>query len=187
MSKWQRGGIAGRKRRTKIEGQWVAYTREMIESPAYRVLSLQARKILRRLEIEHCSHGGAENGRLPCTYDDFVRYGCWRKGITEALIEACALGFVRIISIGKRPYGDVPGRPSTYRLTYLHTHDGAATHEWKKIESIEMARDAVDRDMADREVWLNTDPMSPRRRYKDRNKNRNLGANNTLTQGPITP
>jgi hypothetical protein len=51
-----------------IAGQFVAYTREMIESPAYRALSLQGRKILRRLEIEHMAHGGAENGRLPSRY-----------------------------------------------------------------------------------------------------------------------
>jgi hypothetical protein len=167
--KWEK--IPGRKRRTKIEGQWVAYTLEMIESPAYRILSLQARKILRRLEIEHCSHGGAENGRLPCTYDDFEKYGCWRNGITEALIEARALGFVQVMSIGKRPYGDIPGKASTYRLTYLHTHDSAApTKEWKDFDSIEAAGDAVDAAMADREVWLSTDPMSPRKRYEDRNK-----------------
>jgi hypothetical protein len=170
MSKWRRGGIAGRKRRTKIDGQWVAYTREMIESPAFQALSLQARKILHRLEIEHCSHGGAENGRLPCTYDDFERYGCWRKGISRAIVEASALGFVQLMSIGKRPYGDIPGKPSTYRLTYLHAHDGPATHEWKKVENMEMAKIAVKDAMANYETWLNDDAASPRRQYRERNK-----------------
>ena len=167
--KWQK--IPGRKRRTKIEGQWVAYTREMIESPAYRELSLQARKILRRLEIEHCSHGGAENGRLPCTYDDFVRYGCWRNGIPRGLIEVVALGFVEVTSVGKRPYGDIPGQASKYRLTYLPTHDSAApTNEWKNIELDDAAEEAARTAMANREAFLETDAMSPRRRYQDRNK-----------------
>src|SRR5262249_18637956 len=160
----------------------------MIESPAYRALSLQARKIMRRLEIEHCAHGGAENGRLPCTYDDFVKYGCWRKGISLALVEAWALGFLQIVSIGKRPFGEIPGRPSTYRLTYLHSHDrSAATNEWKKIDSIEMAKEAVDKAMAEHEVWLNTDAMSPRVRYRTRNKNKSLGVKTLLAQGPIHP
>ena len=68
----KRGGIAGRKRRTQIEGQWIAYTLDMITSPAWQALSLNGRKILNRLEIEHCKHGGAENGKLPCTYSDFT-------------------------------------------------------------------------------------------------------------------
>src|SRR5262245_1137759 len=170
-SKWSK--IPGRKRRTKIEGQFVSYLREMIESPAYRALSLQACKILRRLEIEHCAHGGAENGRLPCTYDDFVKYGCYRNGIRAALLETWALGFQQTTAIGKPPYGDIPGRASTYRLTYLPTHDGAApTHEWKKIESIEMAKATVKKAMEDYEVWLNTDAMSPRQRYRARTKNK---------------
>ena len=175
-NKFRRGGIAGRKRRTQIGEEFIPYTLEMIVSPAYRALSLQGRKVLRRLEIEHCSHGGAENGRLPCTYNDFVKYGCWREGISAALNEVVALGFVRIMSIGKRPFGDIPGRPSTYRLTYLHTHDGPATHEWRKIDSDEMARAAVKKAIADHEAWLNTDPMSPRVRHRRaRNKNRSLG------------
>ena len=184
-SKWRRGGIPGRKRRTQIEGQFVAYTREMIESPAYRVLSLQARKILRRLEIEHCSHGGAENGRLPCTYDDFIKYGCWRNGISPALVEATALGFIEITSIGKRGYGDIPGKASSYRLTYLPTHDGAApTNEWKKIESIEAANAIVKQAIGDYEVWLNTNPMSQRKRYQVRTKNRSPVSDNGLIQSP---
>jgi hypothetical protein len=182
-SKWSK--IPGRKRRTKIEGQFVSYLREMIESPSYRALSLQARKILRRLEIEHCAHGGAENGRLPCTYNDFVKYGCWREGISRALVEATALGFVQVMSIGKRSYGDIPGKASTYRLTYLPTHDSAApTHEWRKIESAEFAKDALKKAMADYEDWLNTGAMSPRRRnqvrnelHRARNKNRSPGVN----------
>jgi hypothetical protein len=169
-SKWRRGGIPGRKRRTQIEGQWVAYTREMIESPAYRALSLQGRKILRRLEIEHCAHGGAENGRLPCTYDDFVAYGCWRNGITAALIEVQALGFTQVMSIGRRAYADVPGQASTYRLTYLPAHDGPATDKWKNIESDQAARAAVKAAMANRETYLETDMQSPRRRYRARNE-----------------
>ena len=158
----KRGGIAGRKRRTQIEGQWIAYTLDMITSPAWQALSLNGRKILNRLEIEHCKHGGAENGKLPCTYNDFQRYGVRRGGINPALIEATALGFVATISFGKRAYGDIPGRPSTYRLTYLPAHDGPATHEWRKIESPEAAVAAITKAKTDYETFLNTSGMSAR-------------------------
>jgi hypothetical protein len=58
---------AGRPK-NKIAGQFSARTIEMMESPAYRALSIHAHRILSRLEIEHAYHGGNENGRLPVTY-----------------------------------------------------------------------------------------------------------------------
>ena len=60
---------------TKIAGVFAARTIEMLESPAYRVLSLSAHRILARLEIELASHGGNDNGRLPLTYNQLVEYG----------------------------------------------------------------------------------------------------------------
>ena len=46
----------GRKRRTQIDGQFAAREIKMLESPAFRVLSLSARRILDRLEIELAHH-----------------------------------------------------------------------------------------------------------------------------------
>lgn len=60
------------KKHQQIAGQFIPHRVEMLESPAWRALSFVARRILDRLEIEHAGHGGAENGRLICTYDDFV-------------------------------------------------------------------------------------------------------------------
>ena len=62
------------KRRNSIDGQFAPHTIEMIKSPAWSVLSLSARRVLDRIEIEHADHGGNDNGRLPVTYDDFERY-----------------------------------------------------------------------------------------------------------------
>jgi hypothetical protein len=59
------------RRPTQIAGQFIAHPRQMIESPAWRALSLAARKALDRIEIEHLDHGGAENGKLPVTYRNF--------------------------------------------------------------------------------------------------------------------
>jgi hypothetical protein len=64
---------------------------DMLRSPAYCVLSLSARRILDRLEIELADHGGIDNGRLPVPYDDFVRYGLHRDAIYPALQEVVAL------------------------------------------------------------------------------------------------
>ena len=78
------------KRRNSIDGQFAYHTIEMIKSPAWSVLSLSARRVLDRLEIEHAHHGGNDNGRLPVTYDDFECYGIHRHSIAAAIRETVA-------------------------------------------------------------------------------------------------
>jgi hypothetical protein len=168
MSKWRRGGIAGRKRKNKISEQFVYYTRDMIDSPAYRALSLQARKVLRRLELEHMAHGGQDNGKLPCRYHDFINYGCRKNGLSAALIEVEVLGFSKTMTLGTRPFGNIPGKASTFLLTYLPTADGPPTHDWKKISSIEEARAAVAMAQRKHNDWLDAAQGSPRDRQRRR-------------------
>jgi hypothetical protein len=123
--------MSGRKRRTQIAGQFAAHRIDMLCSPAWRVLSLSARRVLDRLEIEHADHGGAENGRLPVTYDDFYRYGIHRHAIGPAIRELVALGFVEITEAGRAGNAEFR-KPNVFRLTYLNTKVGP-TDEWQKI------------------------------------------------------
>ena len=113
----------------------------MLESPAHRVLSLSARRVLDRLEIELYRHGGKpeENGRLASTYDHFVEFGIERHAIGPAIREAVALGFVQITRRGCA--GNAGYRqPTWYRLTYRHSgSDKRTTDDWRKIETIEQA------------------------------------------------
>ena len=51
-----------RQRRTQIGGQFAPRLIEMLESPAYRALSLSGHRILDRIEIEMAHHGGTDNG-----------------------------------------------------------------------------------------------------------------------------
>jgi hypothetical protein len=187
MTKISCGGIAGRKRLNKIAGQFVHYTREMISSAAYRALSHQARKVLRRLEIEHMAHGGQDNGKLPCRYADFIEYGCRKHGIHAAIMEVEALGFVKTTSVGTRAYGDVKGKASTYLLTYFFTQDppAPATNEWKKFESVEQARAAVAEALRAHNLWLDSALGSPRRRRQKKQKAspRNVGQPNPQNVG----
>lgn len=95
------------KRRNSINDQWSARRREMLESPAYKVLSQSAHRAISRLELELCYHGGNDNGQLPVTFDDFVKYGIDRASVAPALREGEALGFFRITDRGRlsRPNG----------------------------------------------------------------------------------
>ncbi|MBR0697743.1 hypothetical protein [Bradyrhizobium lablabi] len=132
--------MSRRGRKTAIGGQFAPRTIEMLESPAYRVLSLSARKVLDRLEIEMAHHGGTDNGKLPVTYDQFQEYGIDRQAIAPAIREAVALGLLEITREGRA--GNAEWRqPNLFRLTYRHSDGerGYGTNEWRQIESLEEA------------------------------------------------
>jgi hypothetical protein len=124
--------------RQSIPGQFSWRLIEMLESPAFRALSLSARKVLDRLEIELHHHGGNDNGKLATTYQHFAEYGMDRHAIGPAIRECVALGFVEITQQGRG--GNAEFRvASRYRLTYRHLDKAAPTDEWQRIETLERA------------------------------------------------
>jgi hypothetical protein len=130
----------GRERRTSIGGQFAPRLIEMLESPAFRVLSVSANRVLARIEIEMGHHGGTDNGRLPVTFGDFEQYGIERHAIAPAIRELTVLGFIEVTVPGRA--GNAEWRaPNLFRLTYRHSkgvqRDG--THEWRRIATIEGA------------------------------------------------
>ena len=82
-------------RRNRLSEQWASHPIEMLRSPAWRALSLSARRVLERIAIELAAHGGNDIERLPVTKADFVAYGIGPKQIASAIREAEALGFIR--------------------------------------------------------------------------------------------
>lgn len=127
-----------RGRHNRIGGQFAAREIEMLESPAYRALSLSAHRALARIEIELAHHGGTDNGRLPVTYDNFQRYGIDRHAIGPALRQLAALGFIEITDPGRAGNAEFR-RPAKYRLTYKPAKAAPPTHEWKAIATKEQA------------------------------------------------
>jgi hypothetical protein len=126
-------------RRNRIAGQWSHQTIEMLESPAYRVLSLAAHRILARIQIEKAHHGGRDNGRLPVTYDQFKDYGVHRHAIGPAIRELVALGFVEVTEKGSAGNAEFR-RPNKFRLTFHpHTSGANPTDEWRRIKTDEEA------------------------------------------------
>jgi hypothetical protein len=131
------GNRSGRQRLPPISGQFAPRLIEMLESPAYRQLSLAGRRVLDRLEIELAHHGGLENGALPVTYDDFEKYGIDRKVVHAAIAETVALGFVRITRPGMAGNADFR-RPNLFLLTYRPAkgeHRGDGCHDWRMIKT----------------------------------------------------
>jgi len=129
-------------KRNSISGAFSWRLIEMLESPANRVLSLSAKLVLERLEIELYQHGGRpeENGKLPCTYEHFVEFGLHRHAIAPAIRELVALGFVEITRQGCAGNAGLR-QPALYRLTYRHSgslHE--PTNEWRRIKTLEEAK-----------------------------------------------
>lgn len=116
----------GRRRGTQIDGQFAYRQIGLLESPAYRVLSLSARRILDRLEVELAHHGGTDNGRLPVTYDNFAKYGIDRHAIAPAIRELEAVGIVEVTEHGRAGNADWR-KPNLFRLTYKPTKDAGPT------------------------------------------------------------
>ena len=88
-------------------------------------------KLIHRLLLEHCNHGGLENGRLVCTYKDFQEYGLTRNKIRPAIEEADFLGLVKH-QRGERVFAK--NQPNSYRITFYGTSEARdPTNEWKRM------------------------------------------------------
>jgi hypothetical protein len=120
-------------RRTKIGGAFAPRLVEMLESPAYRALSLSGHRVLARVEIELGHHGGTDNGRLPVTYQHFIDYGIHIAAIGPAIRECIALGF---LTYEKGAAGNAEfRRPNLFGLTYRHTARFDPTDDWRAIKT----------------------------------------------------
>jgi len=126
-------------RKNRIGRQFAARPIEMLESPAYRVLSHAAHRVLSRIEIELAHHAGLENGKLPVTFDHFAEYGVRRHSIAPAIQELEALGLIEVTEQGRAGNGEWR-RPNKFRLTYRNVDRASPTDEWKRIKSDEEAK-----------------------------------------------
>jgi hypothetical protein len=128
------------RRRNSISGQFAARIIEMLESPAYRVLSRSAHMVISRVEIELAHHGGNDNGKLPITTEDFIAYGMDRSSVAPAIREAEALGF---ISLERGRGGNAEYRtPSLFGSTFSQHRNSRCsppTDDWRRIKTVEEA------------------------------------------------
>jgi hypothetical protein len=97
------------------------------------------------------SHGGAENGRLKCTYEQFEAAGIRRQSVSRAIRQCVALGFVKITQQGRPSISDFRS-PTLYCLTYVYNRMGRyrkdthlRTNDWKRMETDEDAQAALKR------------------------------------------
>ena len=85
----------------------------LLESDAWRSLSINARRLIDFLMIEHMRHGGQQNGRLVAPRRQLCSFGINNGDrVTDAINEAEAAGLISVQRGNRR-------RPNTYALTWL--------------------------------------------------------------------
>ena len=106
----------------------------LLQSSAWQNRSINCRRLLDFLAIEDVSNAGRKNGSLNATYGQLRAFGIPQRKITEAILEAEALG---LIEVEHGPRIGAMSRMSRFRLTYTQVYkDGrplSPTHEWKKL------------------------------------------------------
>jgi hypothetical protein len=132
-----RSGQKGGASKGNFEEPFVRIKYAMKESPAWKALSLNARRVLDRLEIEFGRHKGKPeaNGELIVTYADLVDYGISRRLVRPAINEAVALGFVRITREGVAGNAD-ECQATMFLITYQHNGTAQYLEDgWKRIKT----------------------------------------------------
>ena len=121
------------------EGESFAwFTSKLMRSPAFRAMSLNARKLVDRVQIEHMSQGGASNGNLVVTYADLVEWGIRRNSIAPAIAEVVALGLLEHRP-GRASHIAGRGHPQIFRISWLPTADEPPSTKWCAFETVEQA------------------------------------------------
>ena len=89
---------------------WVKLPRELLESEAWRSLSLNSRRLVDYLMVEHMRHRGKRNGELLAPRRSLELAGIHADLISGAIDDAERVGV-----IGCR--GGIGRRPNTFALT----------------------------------------------------------------------
>lgn len=96
---------------------FVKLPRDLLESDAWRSLTINARRFLDFLMIEHMHHGGKANGRLIAPWRQLEQFGIGDHFISSAIEECQRVG----LAFCRRGLGRAP---SVYTLAWLPLANG---------------------------------------------------------------
>lgn len=120
-------------------GGWTWLTGRLLTSAAWRQRSINCARLIDYLLIRHIGSAGMDNGLLPATYDELVKFGITRRLIGSAIQEAEEKGLIVVERRGRKSRTE--NYYSTYRLTFFATLDKtaggeeiwrASTDEWER-------------------------------------------------------
>jgi hypothetical protein len=95
-----------------VKGQFIAIPRGVLESTGWKLLSINARRFLDFVMLEHLRHGGKCNGFLLAPRSQLVKYGIGSHYISAAIEEVENTGLIHC-------HRGTGRRPSVYGLAWL--------------------------------------------------------------------
>jgi hypothetical protein len=104
---------------------FVKLPRDLLESAAWRGLSINAGRLLDFLMVEHMRHGGKKNGELLAPWTQLENTGIGARHIGEAIADVVRSGLVDCTrGVGRQP--------SRYALTWLPMTDRSEpSNRWR--------------------------------------------------------
>jgi hypothetical protein len=109
--------------------QFIKLPREVLQSEAWRSLSINARRLIDYLMVEHMRQGGKHNGGLLAPYRQLEHFGFHPNLIAGTIEEALRVGLVEC----RRGTGR---RASVYALTWLPFSDGTEpSNRWRHCDT----------------------------------------------------
>lgn len=125
---------------------WVFVPLTVVESKPFRSLSINARRVLDRLIIEHFNHNRIENGALCVSARQFHQWGVTKDCLTPAVRELESKGLI-VTSLGEAK--GVLRPPLVYRITFYGTTENEPTNDWRKWTSQHWPDTPSSRDIID--------------------------------------
>ncbi len=112
---------------------WVWITANLLASCAWRGMTVNARRVLDRILLEHMAHAGKENGSLQVTHRQFIEAGVSRDYVADAIDE---LAHLRLIKITIRGRGGVGvGHSNRFLLTWFPEKGSRYCDDpWKTVD-----------------------------------------------------
>jgi hypothetical protein len=108
---------------------WVWFTRELLNSDAWRALGLNARRLIDFLLIEHMKRGGKANGKLVAPWRQLRKFGIGDHFIAAAIEQCEHVGLIDC----RRGVGR---RPTFFALTWLPRCDDAPpSNRWRTFQT----------------------------------------------------
>lgn len=122
------------------EGEpFIWLTANLLASCAWRGMTINARKALERILLEHMAHAGKENGNLQVTHLQFISAGVSRDYVGDAIDELAHLRLIKVTCRGRGGAGT--GHASRFLLTWFPEKGSRFCDDpWKTVDALHVKK-----------------------------------------------
>jgi hypothetical protein len=102
-------------------------------------MTVNARRVLERILLEHMAHSGKENGHLQVTHRQFIEAGVRRNYVGDAIDELAYLRLIKITTRGRGGAGT--GHSSRFLLTWFPERGSRYCDDpWKMVDAVHVQK-----------------------------------------------